>query len=65
VTAVAVWNHQPNADELLADRLARGWKPTPTSVNGHEEILGHAACAIHSPAFSAAAASDASSNRSK
>jgi len=32
LTAVAVWSHEPTADELLAARLERGWTPTPTSL---------------------------------
>jgi hypothetical protein len=44
VTAVAVWEHYPSADELLQDRLAQGWKPTPTRLQGGAAILGHAAC---------------------
>jgi hypothetical protein len=46
VTAVAVWDHLPTADELLADRLARGWSPTPTSTREGDVVLGHAACAL-------------------
>jgi len=46
VTAVAVWNHRPSADELLEARLARGWSPTPTAMKGGDVILGHAACRI-------------------
>jgi hypothetical protein len=41
-----VWDHAPNADELLADRLARGWKPTPTEMVDGPQVLGHAACAV-------------------
>ena len=36
----------PSADELLDDRLARGWRPTPTATRAGEVILGHAACLI-------------------
>jgi hypothetical protein len=42
VTAVAVWDRRPDADALLADRLARGWTPTPTGLKGGAQVLGHA-----------------------
>jgi hypothetical protein len=45
VTAVAVWNHAPTADELLAVRLAAGWRPTPSRLKSGETILGHACSA--------------------
>jgi hypothetical protein len=44
VTAVAVWSHQPTADELLAARVERGWTPTPTATREGAKVLGHAAC---------------------
>ena len=44
MTAVAVWTHRPTPDELLQDRLARGWEPTPTATRDGPQILGHAAC---------------------
>jgi hypothetical protein len=44
VTAVAVWDHDPSADEMLAARVARGWAPTPTGTRNGPRILGHAAC---------------------
>jgi hypothetical protein len=46
VTAVAVWDHPPTADELLAARVARGWAPTPTGTQDGEKVLGHAACLV-------------------
>jgi hypothetical protein len=46
VTAVAVWDHCPTADELLEARLARGWAPTPTGTRDGPKILGHAACTV-------------------
>jgi hypothetical protein len=49
VTAVAVWDHQPSADELLAARLERGWAPTPTDTRDGPKVLGHAACAWPGP----------------
>ncbi|MDC0715749.1 hypothetical protein [Nannocystis bainbridge] len=44
MTAVAVWDHAPTADELLAARVAAGWRPTPTATRDGDVILGHAAC---------------------
>jgi hypothetical protein len=41
--AVAIWDREPGADELLARRLERGWKPTPTATVDGEVVLGHAA----------------------
>jgi hypothetical protein len=46
VTAVAVWKHRPDADELLRDRLENGWTPTASSLRDGDKILGHAACAL-------------------
>jgi hypothetical protein len=46
VTAVAVWNHMPSVDEILRARLDAGWSPTPSMLQGGDEILGHAACAV-------------------
>jgi hypothetical protein len=46
VTAVAVWDHQPSADELLDTRLSNGWKPTPSRIKGGDRIMGHAACSV-------------------
>ncbi|HRI70655.1 MAG TPA: hypothetical protein PK156_40765 [Polyangium sp.] len=42
MTAVAVWGHQPSADELLDARVARGWEPTPTGTKDGPQILGFA-----------------------
>lgn len=42
MTAVAVWDHRPDADELLASRLADGWRPTPSYLVGGPRVLGHA-----------------------
>jgi len=42
VTAVAVWDHAPTADELLQARLDRGWKPTASPMKSGPQILGHA-----------------------
>ena len=43
LTAVAVWDHRPNAAELLAKRLAHGWRPTPTKLKTGDQVLGYAA----------------------
>jgi hypothetical protein len=44
VTAVAVWDHEPTADELLDRRVARGWSPLPSATRDGSVVLGHAAC---------------------
>jgi hypothetical protein len=46
VTAVAVWDFQPDADELLRFRLENDWQPTASSLRNGDKILGHAACLI-------------------
>jgi hypothetical protein len=46
VTAVAVWDARPTADELLQKRLRDGWQPTPTALQSGSTILGHAACLV-------------------
>jgi hypothetical protein len=46
VTAVAVWSHRPTADDLLQDRLERGWQPTASRLKDGDRVLGHAACAV-------------------
>jgi hypothetical protein len=46
VTAVAVWDHEPGASELLADRVERGWRPTPTAMREGMVVFGHAACLV-------------------
>ena len=46
MNGVSVWDSRPTADELLDARLARGWKPTPTSTVDGEVVLGHAACRV-------------------
>jgi hypothetical protein len=46
VTAVAVFDFQPDADELLRLRLENGWRPTASSLKDGDKILGHAACLI-------------------
>jgi hypothetical protein len=44
LTAVAVWDHKPSADELLQRRLDHGWTPTESCVRVGPKVLGHAAC---------------------
>ncbi|HEY0482085.1 MAG TPA: hypothetical protein VGD37_31415 [Kofleriaceae bacterium] len=44
-----MWDHRPSADELLVDRLARGWVATPTSTVDGPQVLGHAACRFPGP----------------
>ena len=46
MTAVAVWDVTPSADEILSKRLAGGWKPMPSMLQGGDKILGHAACLV-------------------
>ncbi len=46
MTAVAVFSHRPDAEELLRTRLARGWAPTATPLKGGDRILGYAACVV-------------------
>lgn len=44
--AVAIWDHRPSADELLAARVAAGWTPTPTATRQGDVVLGYAACLL-------------------
>jgi hypothetical protein len=46
VTAVAVWDHRPTADEILEARLNAGWTPRPTLLQAGDRVVGHAACAV-------------------
>ena len=41
--AVAIFSRPPTADELLDRRIKRGWRPTLSSVQGGNRVLGHAA----------------------
>lgn len=43
-----MWDHRPSPAELLADRLDRGWRPTPTALQSGEQVLGYAECAVTS-----------------
>jgi hypothetical protein len=58
VTAVAVWDHQPAAQELLAARLAAGWRPTPTATRDGDVVLGYAACVWPDPGAARPGADD-------
>ena len=37
-----MWDHEPDADELLDARLADGWAPVATSTVHGDVIYGHA-----------------------
>ena len=37
-----MWDHRPDADALLADRLAGGWQPTPSGFKDGARVVGHA-----------------------
>src|SRR5262245_19109506 len=47
VNAIGIWDHAPTADELLSTRMNEGWRPTPSSLQDGDRILGHAA-SLHS-----------------
>jgi hypothetical protein len=44
IFSVSVWDHRPSPDELLNNRLARGWTPTASELQDGPVVLGHAAC---------------------
>lgn len=44
--AVAIWDRQPTPAALLAERVAHGWRPTPTALKTGERVLGYAACLV-------------------
>src|SRR5262245_34852259 len=44
ITSIGIWNHAPSADEILSIRMNEGWRPTPSSLQDGDRILGHAAC---------------------
>ena len=44
ITAVAIWDHHPTADELLQARLDAGWLPRPSLLKSGDRVVGHAAC---------------------
>ena len=39
-----MWDHTPNADEILQARIQEGWAPTPSSLQDGDRVVGHAAC---------------------
>jgi hypothetical protein len=41
--AVAIRDHEPDADALLARRLEQGWQPRPTATIDGDVVLGFAA----------------------
>jgi hypothetical protein len=43
VAAVAVWPGKPTPDDLLAARVANGYRPTPSLLRDGPTILGFAA----------------------
>ena len=45
-----MWDHRPTADELLEARVARGWRPTPTSTVDGDVVMGHACKLTREPA---------------
>jgi hypothetical protein len=47
LTAVAVWPGKPTAEQLLAHRLERGWRPTSTPLQEGAKVLGYAACLVN------------------
>jgi hypothetical protein len=46
MTAISVWDHKPDAQEVLDARLARGWWPTPSALKDGNKVLGFAACVV-------------------
>jgi hypothetical protein len=46
VQTVSVWDHRPHAHELLEQRLAAGWRPTPSRLRHGDEVEGDAACLV-------------------
>ncbi len=49
ITAVAVWDHLPSAEELLNRRRQSDWSPRPSILKEGDRVVGHAAClVIHS-----------------
>jgi hypothetical protein len=47
VTAIAIWDHSPTADELLTVRVNEGWRPVPSKLKRWDQFIGHAACLIN------------------
>jgi len=46
LTTVSVWDHEPDADEVLEKRLAAGWKPTASQLGDGDAVEGHAAACV-------------------
>ena len=46
MTAVAVWDKYPTAQDLLDARVIRGWQPTPSNLQEGAKVLGYAACLV-------------------
>jgi hypothetical protein len=44
VQKVSVWDHKPEAAEVLEKRLATGWKPTVSHLKEGDVVEGYAAC---------------------
>jgi hypothetical protein len=44
VRTVSVWDHRPDAGEILDGRLAAGWAPTPSQLREGTVVQGYAAC---------------------
>ncbi|MFN7946685.1 MAG: hypothetical protein U0Z53_15140 [Blastocatellia bacterium] len=42
-----MWDHHPEAQELLQARLAEGWLPMPSLLRSGDRIPGFAGCALH------------------
>jgi hypothetical protein len=41
-----VYRERPTPGQLLDDRLARGWRPTPSGLREGPRVLGYAACVL-------------------
>jgi len=39
-----VWDHVPNANEILEARVEEGWQPTASSLKEGDRVVGHASC---------------------
>ena len=48
---VSVWDHKPSAQEVLEQRLAAGWRPTPSQLKDGDVIEGYAACVFDAGAI--------------
>lgn len=50
-----MWDHLPDADALLAARVAEGWRPRTSPMQDGDRVLGHAACLLTDPTWRARA----------